>query len=162
MLRLRATRSSLRPTSATTIPTQLLPLAGCLAAGLVLAACSSNAASGEPRYTIIKNDETPPSGGIAPDKEAEIQLVLQQREVSIHKCYQDVLSEKNDRSFAGSVKVVISLGTDGHAKDVRVSGGTLTDAEVTGCLVETIKRFEFPELTQPGEVQSEFQFRPAY
>jgi hypothetical protein len=88
--------------------------------------------------------------------------VLQQREVSTRKCYQDVLSEKQDRNFQGTVKVVISLGTDRTARDVKVVGGTLQDAEVTSCLVETIKRFEFPELPQPGEVQSEFTFRPAY
>ena len=137
-------------------------VAGC-ASLLALATGCSTTGSGEPRQTVIRpNESAPPSGGIAPDKEAEIQLLLQQREVSIHKCYQDALNTRNDRAFAGSVKVVIALGTDGHAREVRMAGGTLPQSEVQGCLVETIMRFEFPALTQPGEVQSEFQFKPAY
>ncbi len=129
---------------------------------LALGACG-NKGPNEPRYTIVKpSDVPPPSGGISPDKEAEIQLVMQQREVSTRRCYQDVLNVKQDRNFAGSVKVIISLNTDGTARDVRVAGGTLTDPEVQSCLVDTIKRFEFPQLPQPGDVQQEFQFRPAY
>jgi hypothetical protein len=132
-------------------------------AGLVSAGCGSTTASGEPRQTVIRpNEAAPPSGGVPPDKEAEIQLLMQQREVSIHKCYQDALNTRNDRSFAGSVKIIIAVGTDGHAREVRIAGGTLPQSEVQPCLVETISRFEFPTLSQPGEVQTEFQFKPAY
>jgi hypothetical protein len=60
------------------------------------------------------------------------------------------------------VKVTISLQTDGHAREVRIAGGTLPQSEVQTCLVDTIMRFEFPVLTQPGDVQTEFQFKPAY
>jgi hypothetical protein len=150
----------LRPRSA-----QITFLFGlCATASVALSAgCSSTTASGEPRQTVIRpNEAPPPSGGIASDKEAEIQLLLEEREVSIHKCYQDALNTRNDRNFAGSVKLIIALGTDGHAREVRVTGGTLPQSEVQGCLVDTISRFEFPTLTQPGEVQQELQFKPAY
>jgi hypothetical protein len=127
------------------------------------AACGSQTASGEPRYTVLKGNETAaPQGGVAPDKEAEIQLVLQQREVSTRKCYQDELNAKGDRAFQGTMKVLIALGTSGQANQVKIVGGTLNSPEVATCLVETISRFEFPKLDQPGDVQYEFQFRPAY
>ena len=45
---------------------------------------------------------------------------------------------------------------------MKIVGGTLNSPEVATCLVETISRFEFPKLDQPGDVQYEFQFRPAY
>ena len=45
---------------------------------------------------------------------------------------------------------------------MKVVGGTLNSPEVADCLVDTISRFEFPQLAQPGEVQYEFRFRPAY
>jgi hypothetical protein len=144
MMRLRATRSML-----------LLLLSG------ALAACASSSPSGQ-QGVIRPSEGTTSTAGISPDKEAEVQLVLQQREVSTRKCYQDVLNEKNDRNFQGTVKVLIALGTNREATDVRVVGGTLNDQDVQSCLVSTIKRFEFPELTQPGEVQSEFRFQPAY
>lgn len=124
---------------------------------------SSGGSAGEPRYTVVRNDQpSQPSQGIAPDKEAEIRLVLQQRDVSTRKCYQDVLNEKHDRAFQGTVKMLIGVGTSRAATSVKVVGGTLNDQEVQSCLVSTIETFEFPELTQPGEVQYEFQFRPAY
>jgi hypothetical protein len=129
---------------------------------LLGAACASKPPE-QQGYTILKpNDTAGPSGGIPPDREAEIQLVLQQREVSTRKCYQDVLNEKNDRAFQGTVKVLIALETTGQARDVKVVGGTLGNKEVESCLVDTIKRFEFPQLAQSGDVQYEFQFRPAY
>jgi hypothetical protein len=136
----------------------------CMLTGLaLLLGCAGGQSSGGgPQYANIKPDEMPPSGGIPPDKEAEIMLVLQQREVSTRKCYQDVLNEKQDRAFQGTVKVVIALRPDGNAQDVRVVGTTLNNKEVEDCLVGTIRRFEFPQLAQAGEVQYEFRFRPAY
>lgn len=129
-----------------------------------IAACSSSGTvSGEPRYTIVKpGDQAPVTSGVSPDKEAEIQLVLQQREPSARKCYQDVLNEKHDRAFQGTVKIVIAIEPTGRASSVKVIGGTLGDKDVEECLVATLKDFEFPQLAQAGEVQYEYRFRPAY
>jgi hypothetical protein len=136
-----------------------------LAVIAVLPACASSSQqqSGEPEYNIIRpNDNTPQTGGVPPDKENEINLLLQQREPSARKCYQDVLNEKHDRAFQGTIKVLISIEPSGHASAVKVVGGTLSDETVQDCLVQTIKEFEFPQLAQAGEVQYEYRFRPAY
>jgi hypothetical protein len=144
-----------------TMPMRLVHLL--VYAGLLLGAACAQTASGEPRVTVLKGQEhQAATGGISPDKEAEVQLVLQNREVSTSKCYKDVLAEKHDRAFQGTMKVLIALGTAGAATDVRVVGGTLNDGEVASCLVDTLKRFEYPKLEQAGEVQYEFLFRPAY
>jgi hypothetical protein len=132
---------------------------------LMAPACASSSSqqSNEPQYNIIRPDERPPeTGGVPPDKENEINLLLQQREPSARKCYQDVLNEKHDRAFQGTVKVLIAIEPSGHASAVKVVGGTLTDGSVQDCLVQTIKEFEFPQLAQAGEVQYEYRFRPAY
>jgi hypothetical protein len=128
------------------------------------AACATSSdPPAEPRYNIIKPDTPKPQeGGIPPERQAEIQLVLQQRDASTRACYQRVLNEKNDRAFAGTVRVIITIGTNSQATDVRVAGGTLRNPEVESCLVETIKAFEFPKLDAGGEIQYEFMFRPAY
>ena len=97
---------------------------------------------------------------VPPEREAEIAQLLGRRESLIRKCYQDVLNEKHDRAFRGSVRMVIALDRAGHAREVRVAGGTLADQEVTACLVETLKGFAYPALPQPGEVQYQFDFRP--
>jgi hypothetical protein len=133
---------------------------------VVLPACgstSSSQQSNEPQYNIIRpNDAPPQTGGVPPDKENEINLLLQQREPSARKCYQDVLNEKHDRAFQGTVKVLIAIEPSGKASQVKVVGGTLNDDTVQSCLVQTIKEFEFPQLAQSGEVQYEYRFRPAY
>src|SRR4051812_35861083 len=109
--------------------------------------CATSDPQAEPRYNIIK-PEAPKveEGGIPPERQAEIQLVLQQRDASTRGCYQTVLNEKNDRAFQGTVRVIMTLGTNGSATGVRVAGGTLNNSEVQNCLVETIKGFEFPKL----------------
>ena len=132
---------------------------------VVLPACGSTSSqqSNEPQYNIIRPSDSPPeTGGVPPDKENEINLLLQQREPSARKCYQDVLNEKHDRAFQGTVKVLIAIDPSGKASQVKVVGGTLTDETVQACLVDTIKEFEFPQLAQAGEVQYEYRFRPAY
>jgi hypothetical protein len=119
--------------------------------------------SGEPRVTVIKNQEQPSvTGGIPPDKQAEIQLVLQQRDTSTLKCYQEVLNEKHDRAFKGSVFVMLTIEPSGQPSDVKVVGGSLNSPEVGQCLVEKIKEFEFPSIPYKGSMQYEYRFQPAY
>jgi hypothetical protein len=127
------------------------------------AGCATTDPQAEPRYNIIKG-ETPKvqEGGIPPERQAEVQLVLQQRDASTRKCYQEVLNDKNDRAFQGTVKVIITVGTNSQATDVKLAGGTLDNRDVENCLVATIKTFEFPKLDAGGDVQYEFLFRPAY
>jgi hypothetical protein len=123
--------------------------------------------SGEQRVRVVKGNEAPPPiGGISPEKESEIQLLLQQRNPSTLRCYQEVLNEKHDRAFKGSVIVVLTLDPSGgkmsKASDVRVIGGTLNNSEVTNCLVEKLKEFEYPEIANSGSMQYTYNFEPAY
>src|SRR3954447_24866373 len=61
-----------------------------------LAGCASTGTDNH--VTVLKGTEAPPAevGGIPPDKQAEIQLLLQQRDSATTKCYADVLNEKHD------------------------------------------------------------------
>ena len=126
-------------------------------------ASSSQQQSNEPQYNIVRpNESSPQTGGVPPDKEAEIKLLLQQREPSALKCYQDVLNEKHDRNFQGTVTLLIAIDPSGRASGVKVAGGTMSDPAVQECLVQTVREFEFPQLAQAGEVQYTYTFRPAY
>jgi hypothetical protein len=142
---------------------RLLAPLGLVAVAAFGACASTPSQTGEPQYNIIRpSEQSAQTGGVPPDKEAEIQLVLQQREPSARKCYQDVLNEKHDRAFQGTVKVLISIEPSGKPSQVKVLGGTLADQTVQECLVQTLREFEFPSLAQAGEVQYEYRFRPAY
>lgn len=136
-----------------------------VSAGLLVLGCGSSgpAAKSEPTYTILRNPEpTSTTGGVPPDKEAEVQLVLQQRDASTRRCYQDALSEKKDKKFQGTVQVLITLGVAQQATTVKVVGGTLGDPGVEGCLIDALKSFEYPKLDVAGDVQYTFSFRPSY
>src|SRR4029077_10303529 len=77
--------------------------------------------SNDQHVRIVRNTEPEPvKGGIPPDKQAEIQLVLQQRDTSTLKCYQDVLNDKHDRAFKGSVFVMLTVEPSGKPSDVTV------------------------------------------
>ena len=131
--------------------------------------CAEETATGEQRVHIVKNQETAAEvGGIPPDKQADIQLMLQQREPSVRKCYNDVLNDgSHDRSFKGTVIILISLGAGNKESGARVTGvktigGSLTNDEVNGCLVEKLKEFEYPDISNPGTMQYTYKFEPAY
>ena len=135
-----------------------------LALAFVLGACAEQ--QGSQHVRVVRNDQaSPPIGGIPPDKEADIQLLLKQREPSTLRCYQDVLNEKHDRAFKGTVIVLISLapnGSQAKVTDVKVIGGTMTDKEVTSCVVEKLKDFDYPEVVNAGTMQYVYRFEPAY
>jgi hypothetical protein len=129
---------------------------------LALGACAST--SEETRPVIVRGDDQVriDTGGVPPDKQAEVQLVLQQRDASARRCYQDVLNEKHSRDFKGTVTVMLSLSTNGTAKGVRVMSSTLNNKEVESCLTQTIKEFEFPKLDRGGDIQYVYKFEPQY
>ena len=129
--------------------------------------CAEGSAGGGGGVNVVKNPEpsSSPTSGIPPDKEAEVQLLLQQRNPSTLKCYSDVLNEKHDRAFKGTVIVLLSLepsGSQSKAADVKVIGGTMTDKEVTSCVVEKLKDFDYPEISTAGTMQYVYRFEPAY
>jgi len=129
--------------------------------------CAEGSAGGGGGVNVVKNPEvsSSPTSGIPPDKEAEVQLLLQQRNPSTLKCYSDVLNEKHDRAFKGTVIVLLSLepsGGQSKAADVKVIGGTMTDKEVTSCVIEKLKDFDYPEISAAGTMQYVYRFEPAY
>jgi hypothetical protein len=131
-------------------------------------ACADTSGAGGGGVNVVKNPEPTASAekGIPPDKEAEVQLLLQQRNPSTLKCYSDVLNEKHDRAFKGTVIVLLTLepagGSQSKASDVKVIGGTMTDQEVTSCVVDKLKEFDYPEIQAAGTMQYVYRFEPAY
>jgi len=138
-------------------------LAALALVSIVATGCAENSASGGGGVRVVKNPESSaPTGGIPPDKQAEIQLLLQQRDPSTLKCYQDVLDEKHTRAFKGSVVVEITVEPGAKASDVRVTGGSLNNKEVSDCLIAKLKDFEYPEVPAAGTMQYIYRFEPAY
>ena len=142
------------------------PLALLAVLSVVTTGCADTSSSGG-GVNVVKGPEpsSQPTSGISPDKEAEIQLLLQQRNPSTLKCYSDVLNEKHDRAFKGTVIVLISLapnGSQAKVTDVKVIGGTMTDKEVTSCVVDKLKEFDYPEIQAAGTMQYVYRFEPAY
>jgi hypothetical protein len=124
--------------------------------------CAEETASGEQRVRVVRNPETAAeTGGIPPDKQADIQLLLQQREPSVRKCYNDVLNEKHDRAFKGTVILLLTVGTS-EKGSAKIIGGTLNNADVGNCLVEKLGEFEYPKLQNEGTMQYVYKFEPAY
>jgi hypothetical protein len=142
-----------------TLAGQLAPLALVLSAAI---GCAESSSSGQHVRVVHDEQASPPIGGIPPDKQAEIQLLLQQRDPSTLRCYQEVLNEKHDRAFKGTVMVVLTLEPAGKASDVKIIGGTLNNKEVSDCLVEKLKDFDYPQIPAQGSMQYVYKFEPAY
>jgi hypothetical protein len=140
----------------------LFAMGTCFALGAC--ATSGNGDEGNPTPRVVHGNEDIriDTGGIPPDKQADIILVLQQRDASARRCYQDELNEKKTREFKGTVKILLSLNTNGSAKAVKIVGGTLNNKGVEACLVQTVKEFEFPKLDRAGDIQYDYKFEPQY
>ena len=142
----------------------LFAIGTCLSLGACASATSApRDTENGPRPRIVRDDTqiVIDTGGVPPDKEAQIKLLLQQRDSSARRCYQDVLNEKHTREFKGTVKVIITLDTAGHGTP-RVAGGTLGNQEVADCLLGVLRDFEYPTLDWGGDVQYEYKFEPQY
>jgi hypothetical protein len=141
-----------------------LGLAWVLAAvgGVALGCATGGGGDGRVHVTPRSPDAEPERGGIPPDKQSEIQLVLQQRDQSTRRCYNEVLNEKHDRAFKGNVSLLITIQPNGAASEVQVVNSTLNNKEVHDCLIEKIKNFEFPQIEQAGTLQYVYRFEPAY
>jgi len=128
--------------------------------------CASSGETSEERVRVVHPPEKQAEeGGIPPDKQADIQLTLEQRDPSTLKCYSDVLNEKHDRAFKGSVAILLTLEPNGEsskASEVKIVNSTLNDKEVHDCLIEKLKEFEFPKLEHSGSMQYVYHFQPAY
>ena len=135
-----------------------------LGTSLALGACATSGASEDKPVTVVRGNEEIriDTGGIPPDKQADVYLVLQQRDASARRCYQDVLNEKKTRDFKGTVTIMLSLNTNGTAKAVKVMSSTLNNKDVESCLAATIKEFEFPKVDRPGDIQYVYKFEPQY
>ncbi|HVV17566.1 MAG TPA: hypothetical protein VHH90_10210 [Polyangia bacterium] len=132
---------------------------------LLALGCAETSESGQ-NVRVVKNPEAASEkGGISPDKQADVQLLLQQRDPSTLRCYQDVLDEKHDRAFKGTVIVLLSLepnGAESSKGTAQVIGGTLNNKEVSDCLISKLNEFEYPKIEQAGTMQYVYRFEPAY
>ena len=124
--------------------------------------CADSSEGGE-NVRVVKNpaQASVETGGISPDKQAEVQLLLQQRDPSTLRCYQDVLDEKHDRAFKGTVIVLLTISPGGKGS-AKVTGGTLNNKEVSDCVIEKLNEFEYPQVVQTGTMQYVYKFEPAY
>jgi hypothetical protein len=147
-----------------TLTRYLLGLTGALVLGTGFFGCAtSSGGGGDENVRVVRTeDRAPETGGIPPDKQAEIQLLLQQRNPSTLKCYNDVLAEKHDRAFKGHVAVMLTLTPSGQASDVSIVNSNLNSKEVTDCLIAKLKEFEYPTLDHGGTMQYVYHFEPAY
>jgi len=118
---------------------------------------------GEPRFQIVRDPEPElEARGIPPDIQAEILLLLEQRDSTTSRCYHEELNVRGDRSFQGDVDLLIEFAASGAVTDVKVVRSTLDSAEVANCVMAAIQQFEYPEIGQPGEIKYSYHFRPAY
>jgi len=145
--------------------TQLLFAIGtCLGLGACASATSTpHDTEAAQRVVVVRDDSQMviDTGGVPPDKEAEVKLLLQERDSSARRCYQDVLNEKHTREFKGTVKVIITIDTARHGRP-RIAGGTLGNKDVENCLLQALRDFEYPKLDKGGDVQYEYKFEPQY
>jgi len=73
-------------------------------------------------------------------------------------CYNEALQQQQD--LAGQLKVKVTINPDGAAASVEVLEDTLQHKQVTGCIVDLLKKKTWPKADKQVYFEYAFSFAP--
>lgn len=115
-----------------------------------------------------------PSAGTAPDgaertvavrsggglPASTVRALLRRREAALQRCY-DGLLLRAPGTGSGSFSVLLRIRTTGEVERVERVGGTLEDADFERCVLDQLRRVDFPAADTPTVFTHSFQFAPS-
>ena len=85
----------------------------------------------------------------------QINRVVRINQAAIRYCYEQQLQRQP--RLAGRVTVGFRIGMDGRVRSARIAGSSLHNRMVEGCMVNRVRRWQFP-LPDGGEVVVRYPF----
>jgi len=141
-------------------------LLGLLAVSLLVGACPSP--SGPEPVTgpgTGGSGATDTSGANTAEQMDEVQRSVNNEgglRSALNRCFMEEMERRKDKKLAGNVMVKVLIGTNEHAEQVVIGENTLKGTEFTGCVVQTVKGWEFPKLNSANWFTYPFEFSPQY
>jgi hypothetical protein len=79
----------------------------------------------------------------------DVTKTIKAHQKQVQACY--TKGKKKDPSTSGEVKVKFVISNDGKVKDVKDDSSTMSNADVTTCVGDVIKKLKFPKQKSPGD-----------
>lgn len=94
--------------------------------------------------------------GLSPE---QIARVVRSRFGAFQACYE--IAQAHDPNLKGNVGVTFSISPGGTVASASISGSSLKNARVEGCILRQFQRLKFPTADKPTNATFPFAFRPA-
>ena len=99
------------------------------------------------------------SAMIPPERMDEIQSTLDRKRDSASRCLTSAIDEgEAPKNAHGKVMLEFVIGTDGHAKDIKVAKTSIESEKVSSCLVELVGKIDFGPLPRDLDWSYPFAF----
>lgn len=100
------------------------------------------------------------SGEVLTDPDQIRQMIGQKMRAygrQLKLCYDKRLKVKED--LAGRWKATFTIGENGYASNITFRGKEMKDAEFEQCMVATVKKWRFAQISRPQPVEKNWRFR---
>jgi len=94
--------------------------------------------------------------GLSPD---QIARVVRARTGAFQACYE--IASAHDPTLKGSVGVAFSISPGGSVTSASITGSSLNNPRVEGCILRNFNRLQFPTADKPTGANFPFAFRPS-
>jgi hypothetical protein len=116
--------------------------------------CSGNGPGGG-EHKVAGKDSPAPGQGLSPE---QIRRVVMSRSGAFQACYE--IASAHDPTLKGSVGVSFSISPGGSVASASITGSSLNNAHVEGCILRQFNRLQFPTADKPTGASFPFAFRP--
>ena len=97
-----------------------------------------------------------PGQGLSPE---QIARVVRSRQGAFTACYE--IAQAHDPNLKGNVGVSFSISPSGSVASANISGSSLSNPRVEGCILRQFQRLKFPTADKPTNASFPFAFRPS-
>ena len=115
----------------------------------------SGTGDGGGEHKVAGKNAAPPGQGLSPD---QIARVVRSRMGAFYACYE--IATAHDPTLKGNVGVAFSISPGGSVSSASITGSSLSNPRVEGCVLRTFNRLQFPTADKATNASFPFAFRP--
>jgi len=112
--------------------------------------------TGGGEHKIAGKDAAPAGSGLT---QAQIARVVMSRMGAFQACYE--IATAHDPTLKGNVGVSFSISPGGSVSSASITGSSLSNPRVEGCILRAFNRLQFPTADKPTNAGFPFAFRPS-
>ena len=112
--------------------------------------------TGGGEHKVAGKDAAPAGSGLT---QAQIARVVMSRMGAFQACYE--IATAHDPTLKGNVGVSFSISPGGSVSSASITGSSLSNPRVEGCILRAFNRLQFPTADKPTNAGFPFAFRPS-